>query len=327
MHSKSRDRYPTTMTVIPAVSLKLFSTAMFALMGAQARYLAGAYPAGQVAFFRSLFALIPIFIFFGLRGDLRQIRTTNPAAHLIRGSFAVVGTFCTFAALARMPIGDYTAIVYSAPLLTVVFAWLILKERVRRYRWSAVLVGFIGVLLMLTPYFYDRIDWTSAIGVGVIFALMNACTTAGATIQIKRITATETTPAIVTFMALIVLICSLASLPFGWSFPTTPLHWVLLVGIGITGGLGQIGFTESYRYAPASFLAPFDYISMIWAFLIGYWIFDEVPTIFVLFGAAIVAGAGIFVILRERQLGLRRLREMPVAAIGSMSEDEEGAQY
>lgn len=316
------------MKIIPAITFKLFSTIMFALMGAQARYLEGAYPAGEVAFFRSLFAFIPIFLFFGLRGELDQaFRTKDPAAHLIRGSFAVIGTFCTFAALARMPIGDYTAIVYIAPLLTVVFSWLVLKEEVRAYRWSAVAVGFFGVLLMLVPYFRNHVAWSSTIGVGIMFALMNACTTAGATIQIRRITATETTPAVVTFMALIVLASSLFTIPLGWAMPATPLHWLLLIGIGITGGLGQMGFTESYRYAPASFLAPLDYSAMIWAFMLGYWIFDEVPTVYVLGGAAIIAGAGIFVIVRERLLGLKRLREMPTAAIGSMSEDEKDAQY
>ncbi|MBY0382262.1 MAG: DMT family transporter [Xanthobacteraceae bacterium] len=316
------------MKIIPAISFKLFSTVMFALMGAQARYLEGAYPAGEVAFFRSFFALVPIFIFFGLRGELHlALKTKNPSAHLIRGSFAVIGTFCTFAALARIPIGDYTAIVYSAPLLTVVFSWLVLKEHVHVYRWSAVGIGFCGVLLMLIPYFREHLAWSSTIGLGIIFAFTNACTTAGATIQIRRITATETTPAVVTFMALIVLLSSLTTLPFGWTMPVTPLHWLLLTGIGITGGLGQMGFTESYRYAPASFLAPLDYFSLLWAFVLGYWVFAEVPTVFVLLGAAIVAGAGIFVILRERHLGLKRLREMPVAAIGSMSEDEEGAQY
>lgn len=316
------------MKIIPAISFKLFSTVMFALMGAQARYLEGAYPAGEVAFFRSLFALIPIFLFFGLRGELKQaFRTKNPAAHLIRGSFAVIGTFSTFAALARVPLGDYTAIVYAAPLLTVVFSWLVLKEEVHSYRWLAVAIGFGGVLLMLVPYFKEHVAWSSTLGIGIIFAFITSCTVAGATIQIRRITATETTPAVVTFMALIVLVSSLFTLPFGWLWPATPLHWCLLIGIGMSGGLAQMSFTESYRYAPASFLAPLDYCSMIWAFLLGYWIFAEVPTAYVLCGAAIIAGAGIFVIVRERMLGIRRLREMPVAGIGSMSEDEKDAQY
>jgi drug/metabolite transporter (DMT)-like permease len=105
-----------------------------------------------------------------------------------------------------------------------------------------------------------------------------------------------------------------------------PASWTdlaALIGIGIAGGLGQIFFTDSYRHAPASFLAPFDYTAMLWAFGLGYWLFDEVPTVHVVVGALIVAGAGIFVILRERYLGLKRLRDTPISAISSMADKED----
>ncbi len=311
------------MNVLKAVSLKIASTLMFALMGTQVRYLEGAFPVGQVAFFRSLFALIPIVIVFGWRGQLRGVfNTMHPSAHFIRGIFSVIGTFCTFGALARIPIADFTAIAFLAPLITVVFAALVLKEHVHAYRWSAVAGGFVGVILMLTPYFAGHAALTSAAVIGIGFAFANAFSSAGATIQIKRITATETTATILMFMTVIVMFASLFSLPFGWLMPTSIQQWAVLIGIGIAGGLGQMLFTDSYRYAPASFLAPFDYTSMLWAFIAGYWIFGEVPTPYVVIGAAIVAGAGIFVILRERQLGLKRLRDTPVATISSMADSE-----
>ncbi|MBX9711895.1 MAG: DMT family transporter [Xanthobacteraceae bacterium] len=311
------------MNVLKAVSLKIASTLMFTLMGAQVRYLEGMFPVGQVAFFRSLFALIPIVLVFGTRGQLRGVfRTMHPSAHLVRGMFSVIGTFCTFGALARIPIADFTAIAFLAPLITVVVAALVLKEHVHAYRWSAVVAGFVGVILMLTPYFRSHTALTSATAIGLGFALTNAFTSAGATIQIRRITATETTATILMFMTGIVMFTSLFTLPFGWVMPTSWLQWTMLIGIGIAGGLGQMLFTDSYRYAPASFLAPFDYTSMLWAFIAGYWIFGEVPTPYVMIGAMIVAAAGIFVILRERQLGLKRLRDTPVAAIASMADDE-----
>lgn len=122
-------------------------------------------------------------------------------------------------------------------------------------------------------------------------------------------------------MTLIVMAVSLVTAPFGWRWPDG-FELALLVGIGISGGLGQMLFTESYRYAPASFLAPFDYTAMLWAFLLGFWMFGEVPTPYVVGGAVIVAGAGIFVILRERQLGLKRLRDTPMSPISTMADDE-----
>ncbi|HEX7884135.1 MAG TPA: DMT family transporter, partial [Afipia sp.] len=236
---------------------------------------------------------------------------------------SIVGTFATLAALARIPIADFTAIAFASPLITVIFAAIFLKEKVHAYRWSAVAFGFCGVILMLMPYFRDHAALTASMIVGILFALTNAFTAGGASIQIRRLTATETTSSIVIFMTLLVLLVSLLTAPFGWRMPSTWQDVAVLAGIGIAGGLGQIFFTDSYRFAPASFLAPFDYTAMLWAFMLGYWFFGEVPTLYVVIGAVVVASAGIFVILRERSLGLKRLRDTPVAAIATIADDEE----
>ncbi|WP_315831445.1 DMT family transporter [Bradyrhizobium prioriisuperbiae] len=310
------------MHIVKAVSLKIASTLMFALMGAQVRYLGGAFPVGEVAFCRALFALIPILLVFGWRGELRgALHTSRPKDHVLRGAFSIVGTFCTFGALARLPLADYTAIAFIAPLITVIFAALFLKEHVRVYRWSAVIIGFGGVILMLLPYLGNHVELTSSVLLGLAFALTNALSSGGATIQIRRLTATESTASIVVFMTLLVMLVSLLTVAFGWRWPVSWIEIVALVGVGMAGGLGQILFTDSYRYAPASFLAPFDYTAMMWAFLFGYLFFSEVPTPFVIAGAVIVAGAGLFVILRERQLGLKRSRELPVAPLVAASDD------
>jgi drug/metabolite transporter (DMT)-like permease len=311
------------MHPVKAVTFKLLSTLMFAAMGAQVRFLGGAYPEGEVAFFRALFALLPIIVVFGWRGELRgALRTERPLDHVLRGMFSIVGTFCTFGALARIPLADYTAIAFLAPLVTVVFAAIFLKEHVRAYRWSAVAIGFGGVILMLLPHLGAGDELSTPVLLGIGFALTNAFTAGGATIQIRRLTSTETTASIVVFMTLLVMVFSLLTIAFGWRMPARAVDLAALVGVGISGGLGQIFFTESYRYAPASFLAPFDYTAMIWAFLLGFLLFAEVPSLPVFAGAGIVAGAGIFVILRERALGLKRLREVPIAPIAAMADPE-----
>lgn len=310
------------MNVAKAVTLKILSTFLFALMSAQARYLGNVFPLGEVVFFRGLFALLPILLIFGWRGELRGVlRTERLPAHLVRGLFSIAGVFCTFGALARLPIADVTAIAFIAPLITVVFAALILKEHVHAYRWSAVMVGFGGVILMLWPYLGNHAALTSTMIAGLGFAFANAFTSGGATIQIRRLIATESSAAIVVFMTLIIIVASLVTAPFGWRMPVNAQELLVLIGIGIAGGLGQMVFTESYRYAPASFLAPFDYTAMLWAFLLGFWIFGEVPNWSVVGGAVIVAGAGIFVILRERYLGLKRQRDVPIAAVASDDPD------
>lgn len=308
------------MNILKAVSYKLLSSLMFAFMGAQARYLGTSVPIGEMAFFRGLFAMIPILLFFGWRRELRgAMQTSRVSAHLVRGIFSVTGTFCVFGALARLPIADVTAISFLAPLITVLLAALILKEQVQVYRWSAVLIGFGGVILMLLPYMGMHAEVTTPMLIGLGFALTNAFTAAGATIQIRRLTATEKSSSIVIFMTLIVMTASLVTIPFGWVMPSR-FELLLLVGIGISGGLGQMFFTDSNRYAPASFLAPFEYASMLWAFMIGFWVFNEAPTLYVVGGAIIVACSGTFVILRERYLGLQRLRASSMATVVSTEE-------
>jgi drug/metabolite transporter (DMT)-like permease len=186
---------------------------------------------------------------------------------------------------------------------------------VRIYRWSAVAVGFAGVLVMLWPHLelsrYTNAA-TSAATLGALFALVSAFTNAGSVVQTRRLTDTETTSSIVLYFSLVCTIGGLLTLPFGWIVPS-PLQLTALVTLGMMGGLSHILLTESYRYAPASLVAPLDYTALLWAFIIGYWAFGEVPTTTVFVGAAIVAGSGLFVIWRERQLGLERARARAAA--------------
>jgi drug/metabolite transporter (DMT)-like permease len=304
------------MNVLKAVLLKLASAFLFALMSALVRYVSDVTPVGQVVFFRSAFAIIPVVVIYAWRRELAAaLRTSRPFGHLGRGMISVAGMFFNFAALARLPIVDVTTITFASPLITVALAALFLKERVRVYRWSAVAVGFVGVIVMLWPHL-DVGRYTTAVmsaaTLGAIFALISAFTNAGSVIQTRRLTDTETTSSIVLYFSLFCTIGGLLTLPFGWIMPTLP-QLAALVGLGMIGGLSHILLTESYRYAPASLVAPLDYTALLWAFVIGYWAFGEVPTVTVFIGAAIVAGAGLFVIWRERQLGLERARARAAA--------------
>jgi drug/metabolite transporter (DMT)-like permease len=300
------------MNLAKAILLKLVSALLFAAMSALVRYLGDVVPVGQVVFFRSAFAVLPVVVIYFFRGELAMAMwTSRPFGHAGRGLISVVGMFLNFAALARLPLVDATAISFASPLITVGFAALILKERVRVYRWSAVGIGFVGVIVMLLPHF-DVMHFSDAAStagaVGALCATASAFTNAGAVIQTRRLTASETTSSIVLYFSVICAIAGLATLPFGWHAPTNS-EFAALIALGVFGGLAHIFLTESYRYASASVVAPFDYTSMLWAFVLGYAVFGEVPTALVFIGAAIVAGAGLFVIFRERQLGLRRARE------------------
>jgi drug/metabolite transporter (DMT)-like permease len=304
------------------ILFKLISAVMFTVMSALIRYLGVEYPTGQVIFFRSAFAILPVVIVYAWRGELMgALRTERPLGQAGRGALAIVAMFCNFAALARLPLIESNAIAFTTPLICVALAALLLKERVRIYRWSAVTIGFAGVLVVLAPHFSGdelRIVLASAASVaGVVLALAGSVLNAGAVIQTRWLTRSETTSSIVFYFSLICTVAGLATWPFGWVNPT-PAEWVALLSIGLLGGTAHILLTESYRYASASLLAPFDYTSMVWALMLGYAFFGEVPTTMIVLGSAIIAAAGLFVIWREHQLALARKREPGTApAVGA----------
>jgi drug/metabolite transporter (DMT)-like permease len=297
------------MHALKAIALKIICALLFAVMSALVRFLGEKYPVGQIVFFRSAFAILPVVVIYAWRNELAAaVRTMRPAGHVARGIMSILSMFCNFSALARLPIVDATAISFAAPLITVALAAVLLKERVRIYRWSAVIVGFLGILVMLLPYFDPALHaagTTSAVGVAL--AIIGAASSAASVIQTRRLTESETTSSIVFYFSLICAVAGLATWPLGWVPPAWP-ELAALATIGLCGGISHLLLTESYRLAPASVVAPFDYTSMIWVFLLGYFFFNELPSFYVLMGAAIIAGAGLFVIWRERQLGLQRMR-------------------
>jgi drug/metabolite transporter (DMT)-like permease len=292
------------------IVLKLISAVLFAVMSALIRYLGASYPIGEVVFFRSAFAIVPVVIVYAWRGELAAVvRTERPLGQASRGALSIVGMFCNFGALARLPLIEANAISFTSPLISVALAALVLKERVRIYRWSAVTIGFLGVLVVLAPHFTGdelAVVLASAASVaGVAYALAGSVCNAGTMIQTRRLTQSETTSSIVFYFSLYCALAGLVTWPFGWIMPPRA-ELAALVGTGLLGGAGHILLTESYRYASASVVAPFDYTSMIWALVLGYLMFGEMPTTMIVLGSAIIAAAGLFVIWREHQLALAR---------------------
>jgi drug/metabolite transporter (DMT)-like permease len=299
------------------VLLKLISAVLFALMAALVRYLGDRYPIGQVVFFRAAFAILPVIVVYAWRGELLSaVRTKRPRGHFGRGMLSIAGMFCSFGALARLPLIEANAISFTSPLISVALAALVLKERVRIYRWSAVTIGFLGVIVVLSPHLTPAQMSVTLAGAGtaagLAYAISGSFFNAGTMIQTRRLAQSETTSSIVFYFSLICALAGLATWPFGWIAPA-PLEWAALIATGLLGGIAHIVLTESYRHASASLLAPFDYTSMIWAIVLGYVLFGEIPTVMVFVGSAVITAAGLFVIWRERQLGLRR----PRAAEGS----------
>jgi drug/metabolite transporter (DMT)-like permease len=310
------------MNSAKGVAFKLVSAALFAVMSALIRYLGARYPIGQMVFYRSLFAIVPVVVVYAWRGELASVvRTERPLGQAGRGVLSIGGMFFNFGATARLPLVESNAIAFSSPLFTVALAALILNERVRIYRWSAVIIGFVGVLVVLSPHLSGQ-ELAAAVGgatslIGVSYAICGSLTNAGTAIQTRRLAQSESTSSIVFYFSLSCTLAGLATLPFGWVTPSGG-ELVALISIGVLGGTGHIFLTQSYRYASASLVAPFDYTSMIWALVLGYAMFGETPTSEIVLGSAIIAAAGLFVIWRERQLAtMRRRDELATTSAGA----------
>jgi drug/metabolite transporter (DMT)-like permease len=270
-------------------------------------------PPGEVVFFRSFFALPVILVWLTLRREMPAgLRTQNPLGHLWRGFAGTMAMGLGFAGLALLPLPEVTAIGYAAPLLTVVFAAMFLGEQVRAFRLIAVVVGLAGVLIVLSPRLGAFGSESDAEGVratlGAIVVLGGAVFNALAQVFVRKLVGTERTSTIVLYFSLTASGLALLTLPFGWVVPD-PGDAALLILAGLLGGVGQIFLTASYREADASVVAPFEYVSILFALAIGFAVFDEVPTPTMLAGAGIVIAAGIAIIWRERQLGIERARQ------------------
>lgn len=301
------------------IGFKLGSVLVFISMSAMIKATADHVPPGQAVFFRSFFAIPVIVAWLLWRHELSTgLRTTRPFGHLWRGFVGSIAMGLGFASLAYLPLPEVTAIGYTAPLLTVIFAAMFLGEEVRLFRISCVVLGMIGVLIVVSP----RLTVLSAEAAGhaeafgAMLVLCSAVFAALAQVFVRKLVDTEKTPAIVFWFSVTASCLALLTLPFGWVIPT-PAESALLVGAGLLGGLGQILLTSSYREADASLVAPFDYASMLFALLFGYFIFAEVPSLTTLIGAGLVMTAGILIILRERWLGLERARQRKAMPPGS----------
>jgi len=307
------------MSTGKGIVLKLISAVLFAVMSALIRHLGARYPIGEVVFYRSAFAVLPVVLVYAWRGELAAVvRTERPFGQAGRGILSIVGMFCNFGSLARLPLVESNAISFTSPLFCVAFAALLLKERVRIYRWSAVVIGFVGVLVVLAPHLSGdelTVAMASATSLaGVVYGMAGSLANAGTVIQTRRLTQSESTSSIVFYFSLSCALAGLVTWPFGWLTPTTG-EFAALASIGLLGGTAHIFLTESYRYASASVVAPFDYTSMIWALVLGYAVFGETPTPMIVLGSAIIAAAGLFVIWREHQLASARRRGAPQAPI------------
>ncbi|MBW4707070.1 DMT family transporter [Roseobacter sp. YSTF-M11] len=304
-----------------AIALKLCAVFLFMVMAAIIKHVSGKVPPGEAVFFRSLCAMPVILLWLWQRGQLRQgLIPSNLMGHVWRGVFGTTAMGLTFAGLGLLPLPEVTAIGYASPMFTVLFAALFLGERVRIFRLSAVALGLIGVMIVMAPRLsVGADDISQAATLGAVMVLIASILRAMVQIQVRRLVKTDHTAAIVFYFSATATCIALLSAPISWVVDHPSFVWVRpdtaivmwLITAGLVGGVAQIMVTSSYRFGGASMLAPFDYASMIFASIIGYVAFDEVPTGPIVIGASLVIAGGVLIIWRERQLGLDRSKSKP----------------
>ena len=282
------------------ISLRIGATLFFTIMMLLIKFVAGDLPTGQIVFFRSAFALIPLVLFLYLTGEFPAgLITARPLGHIARCLLGCLAMFASFASLQYLPIAHATIIGYIAPILAVLLARLLLKEEVTGARWLGIIFGFSGMLILILPdltAIEPDMDYLFGVALGFTMAIF----TSGAKIQIRSLAKTENAGAIAFYFALTCAIAGLATAPLGWSAPNNT-QLLLLIGSGLAGGVAHIMMTLSYQYSEVSKLASFEYLSLAFATLSDFTFFGIVPeTNFYLSGACIVA-ATLVVTLRDRK--------------------------
>jgi len=272
----------------------LLAVALFSVMDAQLKLLAGHYGPLQVAFLRGVtslpFVLLPVL----LRGRIARLRPVNLRLHLLRGALSVVMLGSFIYAVRESSLATTYSIFMFAPLLVAAISVPLLGERVAGAQWTAISVGLGGVLLMIAP----RGDggWVSF---GALAALAAVVTYSLSAVTIRMLARTDTTESMVFWFSVLLSVgAGLLAIP-GWA-PLQSEHWPLFAGIGVTGALGQHFITEAFRRAPAAVVAPFEYTALLWGVALDLAIWRVLPGGTTLAGGAIVIGAGLYLLQRER---------------------------
>ena len=297
------------MSIVPkhaalyGIYLKLGSLLLFCTMDAMVKALGGTYDAFQLMLFRSAIAMAPVAIIIWRSGGMKSVRANRPWMQAARIVVAFGSTLGFFYVFPRMPLVDAYAISFAAPLFMVALSVPMLGEPVGWRRWTAVVVGFVGVLLMLDPWGIE-FHAMSLIVLGATFCYSLS------TVMLRLLSRHDSDVVALFWLSLATSAASLVGAVPVWVWPT-PIDWLWLLVMGLLGGIGQILSTRAWRLAPAAILAPFDYSSIVLAVLFGYLWFKEEPSWMVWLGLPLVMGSSLYILHRERM----RARERALIAL------------
>jgi len=273
----------------------ILSVLFFSLMDVLIK-ITNEYDVGQVMFSRAIFGLIPIFFLIPKNRIKNFYKTKNKLLHFYRSFVGAVAMYAIFVGLRNLQLSEVTSLAFSGPIWVVIFSILFLGEKIRAKRWIAVALGFVGVLIISKPGF-DNLNFY------YIYPIIFTLGFAGVSIFIRKLTlAGEPIYLIAFYFSLCSAIFGLFTLPFGgWVIPSS-YDLVLLILIGLLGGIANLLLTKSYQLAEVSLITPLKYLSLVFAIIFGFYLFDEIPTIYTLAGASLIIISSAIIFVREHQL-------------------------
>lgn len=262
------------------------------------------YPPGEVLFLRGIFTVLSILVLVGFSGRFRSLRVNRISGHLVRAGCMVFSTFCFILGLRYLPLGETTAITFAGPLFVTAMAGPFLGESVGWRRWMAVVIGFTGILLITRPT-GDAFQLAALLPLGAAFgaAIRDVVT--------RRMTENESSIAILLTTTLALMWAGLMTLPFGWRMPTL-FDMGVIVASGILVTAGHYYTIETFRHAETALVSPFKYLSIVWAMLIGFSVWGEIPDAWMIGGTSLVVLSGLYILHREIVLQRRRAIERGV---------------
>jgi drug/metabolite transporter (DMT)-like permease len=267
------------------------ATALFASSSAVSKLLVVTYPVGEILFSRCAVGLACIAAFILPRTGVTVFHTRRLGAHFARSVSQCCSQTFILLAFSLMPLAGAVAINFSAPLFATLVAALVFKEAVGPARWAALVVGFLGVLLVVHP-------GPDTVQLGSLFALGNAVLYGSVTVGVQRMTATESTETLTMYQLLMLTAFFTVSLPFAFVAPSWTDAGIMVLN-GAANALGQYWWTRALHLAPTSAVVPFNYFSLVWALILGFLVWGDLPTLQLLAGSAIVVGSGLFLLWSE----------------------------
>jgi drug/metabolite transporter (DMT)-like permease len=273
------------------IAFGLASVVLFSGQALVVKLVGDRYPMNEIVFFRHAFALVPAVAMVIHQGGFGTLRTGRFPMHLARMAAGMSSMVLGFYALRMIPLADATVYGFLAPLLVTALSVPLLGERVGIHRWSAVVVGFLGVVVMMRPG-EGMLDW------GVVVALAAAVCSAFVNLTMRMLGATETAAATTFMYTGMSFVVFGATLPFAWTTPDL-VDFLILASLGLGGGVAQYWYTMSLRHAPSALIAPLGYSSLLWMTAAGFLVWGEVPTSTTLIGAAVICASGLYILWRE----------------------------